>query len=243
MSLWFDRRFTLDFDGDRMPPARSGRIIDRIRWQRRHRFRLSLLRKLLNFAAVNPSSKMNRLFKLALAAAVVAPLSIASATAGDAGPAAGTRLPAFTVEKVAGAESDGVPTGKSLCYRCKNGARPQVVVFTRSADAKVAELVKKLDAAVAAHKADDLKVFVNVLNSDVDAAKKTAAKMAQMTGAKNIPFVVPSDHATGPRNYKLGDGSLVITMANDSKVTGNVTANDAAEIDVDSVLAKVEAML
>ena len=42
----------------------------------------------------------------------------------------GERIGAFYVTKLAGAEDDGVAVGKNLCYRCKNGGRPQVMVFT-----------------------------------------------------------------------------------------------------------------
>ncbi len=42
----------------------------------------------------------------------------------------GDPIGAFYVTKVAGADEDGVPVGEELCYRCKYGSRPMVMVFT-----------------------------------------------------------------------------------------------------------------
>ena len=61
---------------------------------------------------------------------------------------AGADIGAFYVTKVAGAEADGVKTKANLCYRCKNGKRPQVMVFTRSSDDNVVNLIDQLDAAI-----------------------------------------------------------------------------------------------
>ncbi|MEC8343962.1 MAG: hypothetical protein VXZ63_02360, partial [Planctomycetota bacterium] len=58
----------------------------------------------------------------------------------------GKSIGTFYVTKTAGAKEDVVQVGANLCYRCKNGSRPQVMVFTRSAGEKVAELVQNLDA-------------------------------------------------------------------------------------------------
>src|SRR5690606_15066760 len=84
----------------------------------------------------------------------------------------GVNVPPFYVTKCAGAEEDGVAEGKNLCYRCRNGSKPQVMVFTRSNDPKVAELVSKLDAAIAKNAGSKLTVFVNVLNEDKDDASE-----------------------------------------------------------------------
>ncbi|MEM9827381.1 MAG: hypothetical protein AAF958_12360 [Planctomycetota bacterium] len=160
------------------------------------------------------------------------------------GPKDGSRLGAFTVTKVAGCESDGVEAGKPLCYRCKNGDRPQVMVFTRTIDGKVGELLKKLDQAVADHEGDELRVFVNILDSDKDAARAKAEKFAKSLNVKNIPFVVPKDFKTGPRSYGINKkAEVTVTMANESTVKGNVVAAKADALDIAAVLRQVETML
>lgn len=63
----------------------------------------------------------------------------------------GEMIGAFTVTKCAGAEDDQVAVGETLCYRCKNGSRPQVIVFTRSTDEKLVKLVQQLDEQLQKH--------------------------------------------------------------------------------------------
>ncbi|MFM8436438.1 MAG: hypothetical protein ACKOBP_14070, partial [Planctomycetia bacterium] len=73
-------------------------------------------------------------------------LFLATATASaevTSGPQVGDSVGAFTVLKVAGNPDDGFPVGKSGCYRCKTGSKPVVMVFARSADEKLAKLLKK----------------------------------------------------------------------------------------------------
>lgn len=162
----------------------------------------------------------------------------------QSGPSVGERLGAFTVVKVTGAAEDGVEDGAKLCYRCKNKQRPQVVVFTRSADEKVTQLVQKLDAAMTEHSEDQLRVFVNVLNGEEQAAMKTAKELASNSDAKNVPFVVPTDFEMGPKNYALAeDAEVTITLANDSTVEGNISVTKAGDLDVMMVMEKIEMML
>src|SRR5687767_9660797 len=83
-------------------------------------------------------------FAFALAFAV-------SANAGElkSGPQKGEEVGAVEVVKVAGNANDGVKVGEELCYRCKLGNRPVVMVFARKADKNLAKLVKELDKVVA----------------------------------------------------------------------------------------------
>ena len=64
----------------------------------------------------------------------------------------GDEVPAFEVVKVAGNPHDEVKIGEELCYRCKMGKRPMVVVFARKSDKNLAKLVHALDEVVAKNK-------------------------------------------------------------------------------------------
>ena len=144
---------------------------------------------------------------------------------------------------MAGAMDDGVSVGDELCYRCKNKSRPQVVVFAHEVNDKTAMLIQKLDQAMTEHADDQLRVFVNVLDSDAGKAEMKAKEMASATGAKHVPFVVPSD-SMGPRNYRLAkDAAVTITLANDSTVKKNISVSDASELDIDMVMGEVKRML
>lgn len=156
----------------------------------------------------------------------------------------GDDLGPFTVTKVAGAEDDGVAEGKDLCYRCKNGHKPQVVVFTRSTEPQVAELLQKLDAALTAHEEDKLCCFVNVLADDQETATANAKKFALTSKTKNIPFVVPNEFENGPDNYGINPKAAVtVTLAANGKVAVSHGFASADDINVDAVIKDLSKIL
>jgi len=169
---------------------------------------------------LHPVSEWSFAMKKLLACLVVA-LSFGSYAAAEevkSGLAAGEGIPPFIVTKVGGAEADGVEVGKDLCYRCKNGARPQVMVFTRSTSGEVVNLVKELNSAVTKNEAAQLTSFVNVMNADKAAADKGAKDLAAAGSAK-VPVVVPVENENGPANYGINpDAEVTVIIANKTKV-------------------------
>lgn len=130
-------------------------------------------------------------------------------------------IPAFYVTKVAGPE-DGVKVGDNLCYRCKYGARPQVMIFSRTTDERLASLVKQLDQAIAKNEDKQLKAFVNILADSKDAADAAAKAFAAKAGSANVPVVVPNEFANGPDNYGINPkAELTVIIAKQSKVVSN----------------------
>ncbi|MBL8828814.1 MAG: hypothetical protein JNM18_17680 [Planctomycetaceae bacterium] len=127
----------------------------------------------------------------------------------------------FYVTKVAGPE-DGVTVGQNLCYRCKYGAKPQVMVFARTADDRLATLVKKLDETVGKNEEKQLKAFVNIMADSKDAADASAKAFAAKAGSKNVPIVVPNEFANGPDNYGLNPkADLTVLIVSGGTVVGN----------------------
>ena len=160
------------------------------------------------------------------------------------GPQSGDSLGAFYVTKVAGAEDDGIEEGQNLCYRCRNGSKPQVVVFTRSTNPKVAALVRRLDKAVAENESSKLRVFVNLLGDDKDELTDEAKKFAVASKAKNVPIVVPNEFENGPDNYGINsDAEVTITLASDSNVKASHAFAKAKDVDIDSVLTDLGKIL
>ncbi len=176
--------------------------------------------------------------------ALVVSASVALAEDVKSGPQTGDRLGAFYVTKCAGAETDGVKEGKELCYRCRNSRKPQVVIFTRSTDPKVVDLIKKIDKAIASHKAEKLTSFVNVLGDDQDELQATARKLAKTSGAKAIPFVVPNEFENGPANYGINPKAAVtVILANQVDVKANVSVKDVKELKAEEVIANIKKIL
>lgn len=157
---------------------------------------------------------------------------------------AGADIGAFYVTKVAGAESDGVKTKANLCYRCKNGKRPQVMVFTRSSDTTVVNLIDQLDAAIVKNESKQLRAFVNVLGDSRNAASKGVKSIASASKAKNVPFVLPNEYENGPDNYQLNpEAEVTILVCNNHKVFASHAVSSAKELDVKKILESVTSSL
>ena len=150
-------------------------------------------------------------------------LSTATAAAEvTSGPQVGDSVGAFTVLKVAGNPDDGFPVGKSGCYRCKTGSKPVVMVFARSADEKLAKLLKKIEEEVEEHQAQKLTSFVNMIGADAESLKKATEEFAAKHGSKRIAFVVPEDAKDGPADFKIApDADVTVVCYKEGKVKAN----------------------
>ena len=157
---------------------------------------------------------------------------------------AGALIDAFYVTKLAGAKDDGVDVGNNLCYRCKNADRPQVMVFTRSSDARVVKLVQKLDEAIAKNSGKQLRAFVNYLGDGKSSAEQDGKKLAATSKARNVPFVVPNDFENGPKNYRLNaKAEVTVILAEGGKVKANHAFASGKEVKVDAVIADLTKIL
>ncbi len=164
----------------------------------------------------------------------------------QSGPSTGDFVGAFDVVKVGGAVGDGVTAGEELCYRCKYGNSPVVMVFARTADASLAKLTKKLDAEVAEHKDAKLRAFVNVLAADKSAAESAARELAAKQKVAHVAVVVPVDHQNGPTSYHLNpDADVTVLVYNSGKVLANysLAAGGLSDAVIDSIVADAEKML
>ncbi len=186
---------------------------------------------------------MSRLFLgSVLSAALVCGIATAADTATES-LKQGDSLGAFYVTKVAGATDDGVEAGEELCYRCKYGQRPMVMVFTRKGGSKVNELVGSLDKAVAKHEDAQLRGLVTVLGDDQSTLKGQATSIATESGAKHIPVVVAADSETGPESYRISPSAdVTIIVANESQVVASHSFA-ADSVDIAAVMKEVEQML
>jgi hypothetical protein len=184
-------------------------------------------------------------FALLSALAVFALTTQVSAEEIKSGLEPGKFVGAFYVTKCAGAEEDGVEVGKNLCYRCKNGGRPQVMVFTRDAkDKNVVKLIQELDKAIAENSDKELRAFVNVLGSDKEELSTVAKDAAKETKVKNVPFVVPNEFENGPDNYGLNaKAGVTIILATGGQVKANHAVETAKDLKVDEVLADVKKLV
>jgi len=139
---------------------------------------------------------------------------------------AGEAIGPFDVVKCAGAVDDGVDVGAKLCYRCKYGSRPMVMVFSRKADEKLVSLAKQLDEQVAKNSSKKLAAFVNLLGEDEEALETKAKELGEKNEIANVPFVVPVEFTDGPGDYGINPKAEVTVIL---AVGGKVVANHAFE--------------
>lgn len=186
---------------------------------------------------------MSRVFLgTVLSAALVATVAVAADSA-SVGLKQGDPIGAFYVTKVAGAEDDGVKAGDELCYRCKYGNRPMVMVFTRKSSDKLAQLVSQLDKAVEKHSDSKLQAFVTVMGEDQAALKSSAKAIAKSAEAKKVPVAVASDNENGPANYRLDPkAEVTVIMATEGQVVASHSFK-ADAVDSAAVMKEVEQML
>jgi hypothetical protein len=156
------------------------------------------------------------------------------------GPQTGEKVGAFTVTKVAGNPDDGVADGRNLCYRCKMGQRPVVMVFARSADEKLAKLLKKIEEEVEEHQDEKLSSFVNMIGTDAESLKKAAADFVAKHGLKRIAFVVPDETKDGPPDLKIApDADVTVICYREGTVQANhaFTKGGLSDDKIDAVVA------
>ena len=158
-------------------------------------------------------------------AAIATATSVPPAPPVTSGPQVGETVGAFKVTKVTGNPDDGVTEGRNVCYRCKMGSRPVVMVFARSADEKLAKLLKKIEEEVEEHQDEKLASFVNMIGTDAESLKKASAEFVAKHGLKRIAFVVPDDTKDGPPDFKIApDADVTVICYKDG---GKVQANHA----------------
>jgi hypothetical protein len=124
----------------------------------------------------------------------------------------GQVIGAFDVLKCAGAVDDGVKVGTQLCYRCKYGARPMVMIFSRGSAEPVAALARQLDKSVTENSDKKLAAFVNLLGDDREKLEADAKQLGAKARLANVPVVVPVEFENGPDNYGINPKAEVTVI-------------------------------
>lgn len=154
----------------------------------------------------------------------------------------GDPVGAFYVTKIAGAISDGVQVGQELCYRCRYGSRPMIMVFARKSDAQLVRLVKEIDTAIGDNNESQLRGLVTFLGEDVAAVKDAANDFAKESDAQHVPVAIAKETKTGPPNYKLDDSAVTILLAEDSQLI-SIHRSEPKRLDVPRLMGNVRQLL
>ncbi len=156
---------------------------------------------------------MRRILLVAFVASAMVAGALFAAEALKSGLQPGDSLPAYNVK-----DCTGPSEGKSLCYRCKYGARPVVNIFAREMTTEVVALVKEIDQIVGENDEKKMAAFVTLLTNDPDKDEDTLKAIAKKEGLKNVPLTI-FDGVAGPEDYKLSEkADLTVTMWVENKV-------------------------
>ncbi|MDX1963291.1 MAG: hypothetical protein SFX18_09070 [Pirellulales bacterium] len=187
-----------------------------------------------------------KLFSSMLALVVALGVSSLNAAELKSGPQVGEEVGAYEVTKCAGNSDDGVSEGDKLCYRCKMGNRPVVMIFSRQADAKVGKLLTQLDKVVAENTEKKLASFVNLIGDDVEKNKTAMSKMLTDGKVNHIAVVVPDDQQNGPAEYKIApEAAVTVLIYKGGVVAANhaVTADGLNDEAIKSIIADTSKIL
>ena len=77
------------------------------------------------------------------------------------GPEAGQEVPSFFVRAVTGPQAN-----RSVCFVCRNGDRPVVMIVLRRLDSGTSHLLKSVDEVVDRRRADGLRAFAVMLSNE-----------------------------------------------------------------------------
>lgn len=118
----------------------------------------------------------------------------------------GESAPAFNVRDITGPNQ-----GKTLCYRCANGARPVVCVFAREVNDGLSQLVKEIEGKVDANSDKKMAAFVVMLTEDPDKLEPALKSLAKDKEIKKTPLTL-IEGAAGPKEYKIAKNADVTVM-------------------------------
>lgn len=169
--------------------------------------------------------------------ALVACVGLVMAADIKSGPQVGQGVGAFHPFNVFNAE-DKELCMKENCIVCQYGSKPVALVFARNTDKPVAELVKKLDGAVAKAGGTEKMGAAVIFLSTEDNIKQTVAKMQTEAGIKNVSLAV--DGPVGPEAYKINKNADVTVIIYKKK---KVLANHAFDKFDDACVEKVAGTL
>jgi len=155
----------------------------------------------------------------------------------------GDSVGVFYVTKIAGAKRDGVKVGQRLCYRCRYGTRPMVMVFARKTGKPLSELVGYLEQTISENQNTKLKGLVTLLGQDLDQLKESVNLLVESTAVEEIPIAIASEQAVRANQYQLPEeADITIILAKDSRVLHTLTF-DVDKIDVAEVQKELNQIL
>jgi hypothetical protein len=167
-------------------------------------------------------------------------VSLRAAEPLESGRRRGEKVPSFYVRAVTGPLRN-----RTVCYVCRNGARPVVMVLMRDIERPTAPLLKGIDKIVDAHRADGLRSF-GVLVSDDSRSATSRVQTLSFDAKLAVPLTVGSVTVAEEGCQDLHpDAAMTVVLYREQRVVESF-AFRKGELDKDgvgTVLAAVRAFI
>jgi len=147
----------------------------------------------------------------------------------------GESVPQFYVRAVTGPLKN-----KSVCYVCRNGDRPVIMLLARKVTPELTKLLKDVDQLVDRHRANGLRGF-GVFVAAVD-AKDLLPRLQTVSFDEDLslPLTIAVSSTEGPTGQKLhADAALTVVLYREQSVVANFAFRDG-ELTRDGIARIVE---
>jgi hypothetical protein len=133
---------------------------------------------------------------------------------------------------------------KSVCYVCRNGDRPVVMIFIRQITPELKKLLKGIDAEIDAHRAAGLRGFGVFLAGEGNELLPQVQTLA-FDEKINLPLTIaaaPSDGSAGGTIHP--DAAVTVILYRDMTVTANFAyrADELQDREIEKILKGIRAL-
>lgn len=180
---------------------------------------------------------------LVCAALSFAPLLAAEQTPRErlkSGPEAGATVQAFFVRAVTGPLKN-----RSVCYVCRNGDRPVVMVFLQGIDPHAVKLMKMIDRMTDAGRVNGARSFGVLVTDDSGVVVPTLQTLA-FDGKIEMPLTSATTAISGPSAHRLHpDAATTVVLYRHQKVVASFgyRRGDLLETEIDRMQREIETFL
>ncbi len=153
-----------------------------------------------------------------------------SAVAADleSGRGVGDPIPEFYTRVVTGPLMN-----KSVCYVCRNGTRPVVMVFVRDTSAPVQRLLRNVDILVDRHRGDGLRSFGVYLSAVPSQRDVSRVQTFAFEGRVKMPLVVAPEEVASAGQQNVHSEAAVTVVCYRNRRCEHRMALRADELDVE----------
>jgi len=132
------------------------------------------------------------------------------------GPPVGSLVPSFYVRAVTGPLMN-----RSVCYVCRNGARPVVMVILRKLDPGYKEILSEIDSVVDKNRAVGLRSF-GIYLSPEPTKDISHVQTFSFEGMIQMPLTIGADFSPGQSKHSIHpDAGMTIVLYRNRKVVEN----------------------